>query len=147
MRFHDPSRFTEDESARACLLRALEWSKWPAFLSQPLVPLLYLFFRWYWVLLGVFLVNKLWVLVRYRFQNVQAAAFGSLFVRVKWITMVLAGALFISRARWGLAALTAFTPLIVPILGLGSPADIGLLQGEFMRQLGYANRVVEPRSE
>ncbi len=52
-------------------LRAVEWGRWPIFLSQPLAPILLLFFDWKAVILVVVVANLLWaILVRYQFVNV-----------------------------------------------------------------------------
>ena len=81
--------FTADEIMRVSWLRAVEWLKWPSFVLQPLLPILYFSVPWRLVLAAVVLANVVWLFVRYRFVSYTLATLGCLFVRLKWPTMLL----------------------------------------------------------
>jgi hypothetical protein len=40
----------ESEMRRFLWLRAAEWKNWPSFISQPIVPVLFIWFPWFYVL-------------------------------------------------------------------------------------------------
>jgi|SRR5258708_4649600 hypothetical protein len=78
-------QFTEEETRRWLFLRAAEWKNWPSFLSQPVVPVLFIFYTWYYVLGGVLFLDILWAGLRYRYVNVPAATNAVYFVSFcKW---------------------------------------------------------------
>ena len=82
MRF---ASWTDAEIQRWLLLRAVEWNVLPAFASQPLVPILFLFLPWYLVVAAVVLLNFLWSKVRYSYVNATVANAICLFVvYAKW---------------------------------------------------------------
>ena len=82
----DLTQFTEEEVARRWLfLRAAEWKNWPSFVSQPIVPILFIFCPWYYIFGGVLFLDILWAGLRYRYVNVSAAASAVSFVEyLKW---------------------------------------------------------------
>lgn len=118
-------------------LRAVEWQAWPSFLSQPIVPVLYLFYPWYRVLLALAIANLLWLPVRAPLANHRVAFWGCLFVRLKWITTPIVAVFFLSERRWGMAVLTALTTYVVVLPGFFAAGRTGLFQRLFMQQLGY----------
>src|ERR1700730_15669104 len=66
-------------------LRATEWLNFPSFVSQPIVPILLIFFYWPYVLGGVFAADVLWAFIRYSYVNVRAATYAVNFVAPsKW---------------------------------------------------------------
>ena len=82
MRF---ANWTDAEIQRWLLLRAIEWCAFPAFASQPLVPIMFLLFPWYWVIAAVVALNILWSWIRYSYVNIAAARAACLFVVwAKW---------------------------------------------------------------
>lgn len=70
---------------RECWLRATEWLSWPTFISQPLTPILFIFYPWYFVIAGIFLADVLWAGIRYKYVNLSAARAAVPFVAyAKW---------------------------------------------------------------
>jgi len=67
MNFHG---YTEDEIKRWLWLRAIEWGAFPAYLSQPVAPILFIFYHWYFVVLGVVALGLIWCFFRYSFVSV-----------------------------------------------------------------------------
>lgn len=134
------SGFSDEENLRACWLRAVEWGKWPAFISQPLIPLLYIFYPVQWVLLSVIVANILWAFVRYRFTSLAAATWGALFVRLKWLTIPTTTAYFLFYGRYWVALLALTVPLYAAVLGIFTGSfKIGISQQKFMAELGYVH--------
>jgi hypothetical protein len=112
--------YSPDEITRLCWLRAVEWIAWPAFLSQPLLPILYIYYPVYWVLLGCF------------------------WVRLKWLTIPAALFVLFQERRYIAFALTLATPVLVSVLNAPSqliaaiaqfPSEIGTVQGKFLEQV------------
>jgi hypothetical protein len=59
--------YTDAEIQRWLHLRAIEWSGFPGYLAQIVAPILFIFYPWWQVLLGVFLISLPWCIVRYWF--------------------------------------------------------------------------------
>ena len=92
--------FTPDELARLCWLRAVEWLAWPAFLSQPLLPILYVYYPVRQALMVTVLAGFVWILIRYNFMNLRLADLGCLWVRLKWITIPIGCLLLLRQGRY-----------------------------------------------
>jgi len=45
--------------------RAIEWSGWPTFISQPVVPGLFIFYPWHFVVIGLLCVDLVWQIVQH----------------------------------------------------------------------------------
>lgn len=133
-----PAEHSDQENLTWAWLRAVEWGRWPIFLSQPIAPFLLLFFSWPAVVSGTILLNLLWAgFVRYRVVNVKAAYYGAIIVRLKWLTCpVVAIYLYSGGERVG-AALALLWPLLIFVIGAVPTTQIGEIQNMFMAQLGY----------
>jgi hypothetical protein len=55
----DLRSYTEPELQRWLHLRAIEWAAWPAFITQPVVPILFMFFPALFVIIGLIAVDFL----------------------------------------------------------------------------------------
>jgi hypothetical protein len=124
------------------MLRAIEWGIWPAFLSQPIVPVLLIFFEW-WGVIGVFIIlTILWSFVRYRYVNVAMARFGVFFVLLKWITVPVAVIYLLIQQNYISAVVALLWPIfLAPYLGIFiGGTKIGKIQEMFMAQLGYSEK-------
>jgi hypothetical protein len=149
---------SDQDNLQWSLLRGIEWSGWPLFMSQPIVPVLLYFYDWYWVLIGVFLVTLLWrVTVLQWFVSVRLVSIGPLFVLLKFLTCPLM-AFLIWRQGHHLVALLAllwpfagmilsgslltiihgFLGLFIPVLSPERTIHVGPIQNRFMNALGYA---------
>jgi hypothetical protein len=58
---------------RICFLRAIEWELWPLFLSQSILPILYLFMEWRLAWMLVCSLSAVWFPYRYRLANIGVA--------------------------------------------------------------------------
>jgi hypothetical protein len=131
--------YSQDEVMRLCWLRALEWLSWPAFLSQPVLPMLYLFWPWYSVLIGVAIVSIAWRFVRNKFTSYRLASVGCLFVRLKWPTIFTLAIYFLLHGKYFLSALTLVTPLVAMAMIPLSTGTVGVLQMRFAGELLFTS--------
>jgi hypothetical protein len=115
----------------------MEWTNWPSFISQPIVPIMLIFYRWYFVLLAVFILDLLWTAIRYRYVNVAAATYAVIFVKFcKW-PAALGSAVYLFVHH-------SYLPGILAVawpLGLCGvvvvPGKIGEVELLFARKIGY----------
>jgi len=133
-----PAEHSDQENLTWAWLRAVEWGRWPIFLSQPIAPLLLLFFSWPAVVIGTILLNLLWAgFVRYRVVNVKAAYYGVIMVRLKWLICPIVAIYLYSGGQLVGAALALLWPLLIFVIGAVPTTQIGKIQNMFMSQLGY----------
>lgn len=136
----NPREHTDHENQEWSSHRASEWGGLPLFLSQPLVPLLLIWFPWKALVLSLVVMNCAWgCSVRYRFINVTLAEFGSVFHFWKWMTCPIAALyLYYAAGDSHKAAIALLWPLLtIPLMYLSWPVDKGRLQTLFMRRFGY----------
>ena len=134
----DPTLHPDEVNLRWSLLRAIEWGRWPIFLSQPAVPVLLLVFDWKAVVVGIIITNLLWAsFVRYRFVSVAGAYWGATLVRLKWLMCPMAAVYLFMRGELGLAALSLFWPALIFVIGALPTTQVGRIQNMFMARLGY----------
>ena len=130
------SGYTEAEMKRWLWLRAVEWDAFPAFVSQPIAPVLFIFFPWYYVLLVVFVLGLLWCLVRYAFVSVFAATIACLaVVWLKW-PAAIGGSIYLFFHHQVIAGLVA---LLWPVLAgfVTIPGMIGNIELSFAKKVGF----------
>ena len=136
----NPREHTDRENQDWSSLRASEWGGLPLFLSQPLVPLLLIWFPWKALVLSLVAINFTWGLTaRYRFISIALADLGSVFHYWKWITCPVAATyLYYAVGDSHKALIALFWPLItMPLMFLSRPVDKGRLQQLFMGRFGY----------
>lgn len=134
--------FTEDELRRWLLLRATEWCYFPGFISQPVVPISLIFFPLVTVLLSIFLINLLWVYVRYSYVNINLARFAVFFVGyLKWPATIGSFIYLLINKQYLPAVVALLWPAIVLIkIFFGYPGKIGVIELEFAKKIGYVNK-------
>jgi hypothetical protein len=134
----NPSEHSDQDNLTWSYLRAIEWGRWPIFLSQLVAPILLVFFNWVSVIVGVILLNILWsFLVRYRFVSVTVAYWGAVFARLKWLFCLGAAIYLFLNHRTISAILSLSWPMLIFILGMLPTTQIGIIQKMFMKALGY----------
>lgn len=134
----DPSEHSNEENLRWAWLRAVEWGIWPAFLSGPIVPLLFLFFEWWKIVIVVAILTIAWSFIRYRYVNVTIASLGVYFVNLKWVTCPVAAIYLIVQHNYILAILAVVWPAITGFFSLFvGGIKIEVIQNKFMNKLGY----------
>ena len=111
-------------------------------LSQPLLPILYIYFPVYWVLLGVILLGFAWLPFRYRFASLQLATLGCYWVHLKWLTIPIGLFVLFRQGRYLAFAVALATPWMAALLNAPaqfiaaagkSPSQIGIVQERFLQ--------------
>lgn len=157
----DATEYTHDENVRWSWLRAVEWIRWPYFISQPIVPVMLLFWPWQATITGVLASNLLWfVFVRPHSVSLPVAKFGACFVRLKWVVCPITSFYLFNRGATGEALLALLWPVLIAVIpsipGINLVAliviptsEIGPVQMRFMAALGYelGKSAVESDSE
>ena len=133
------SEYTGEEILRWCWLRGVEWGRWPLFVAQPIVPVLFIFFSWWKITVVVVLLTWLWAFIRYSYISIILADLGCLFAHLKWPLSVGVGIYLLTEGRYLLAALSALWPLVTLILQFITPRmQIGKMQERFLNELGLS---------
>lgn len=127
--------YSENEIRQYLMARAIEWNTWPGFLSQPIFPILLIFYKWWTVISFFILASLVWSLVKYHFINVKMAEFGIVFAKLKWLSIPACAIYFISARKYGLAILSVLWPIVAASLGAGG--KIGDIEITFARKLGF----------
>ena len=135
----NPEEHSEDENVQWCGLRAIEWGRWPLFLSQTIGPLLLLRLPISFVIIGFLTLNVLWALVRYRFVSPKFAYIGVLFTFPKILIWIGCAAFFFVHHDTSKALVSLFWLPIISIIGMIPTTQVGILQGRFMETLGLSD--------
>ena len=129
--------YTDDEVRRWLWLRAIEWGAFPAYLSQPVAPILFIFYPWYFVILWIFILGVLWCFFRYSFVSPGLA--GAVVVPVVWLKWPAAvgSSVYLFWHHQIVAGVFALIwPLVASFTGL--PAKIGVIELALAKKIGYA---------
>jgi hypothetical protein len=141
---NDLSDLTSDEIVKATWLRAVEWSKWPTFVAQPLLPLLFTFYPVWAVCVGVIVATWLWLLFRYRFVSYRLASYAAVWVRLKWPMILVFGIYALWHHQWYRGIAICISHLItMALVPFSPPGQIGVLQKRFMSSVGFDPENVE----
>ncbi|MGB7583100.1 MAG: hypothetical protein WBL85_11715 [Sedimentisphaerales bacterium] len=132
------TNWTNDEIKRWLWLRSIEWAALPAFVSQPLAPILFIFFPWYLVLGVVVILGVLWCLLRYLFVNVAFATIACcIVVWLKWPSAV-GSAIYLFFHHHPLPAIIALLwPLLAGFAGI--PGKVGVIELAFAKKIGFVS--------
>lgn len=136
-------QFTDEEARRWLFLRATEWTNWPSFLSQPIVPVLFIFYPWYFVLLGVFFLDIIWTVIRYRYVNVIAATYAVFFVRYCNWPVAIGSAIYLSVHHRYLVGFLGLAWSFGLCGVVGVPGKIGRVELMFAQKIGYIGQSSE----
>jgi hypothetical protein len=135
-----PVDLSEGQIGRWVFLRSLEWENWPGFVSQPVVPILFIFCKWFYVLAGAFILNVLWAGIRYRYVSVRAATGGMYFVMFcKWPTAI-GGSIYLFTHGSHLAGILALAWPMGLCGFIGVPGQTGRIELMFARGMGYVEQ-------
>lgn len=136
----------DDYQLQYCWARAVEWKMFVAFLAQSILPVLYLFYSWKLVLLGLLVANSIWnLLLCTAVISLRLAAAAMLWSKLKWLSITVLGVYFLWSRQWLVASLTALTPIIAALVGqLTLRRPVELIQEFFMLQLGHVKTDPSP---
>lgn len=133
----NPAQQTDQENLTWCYIRAIEWKAWPAFLSQPVVPIFFIFIPWYYVLLTLIVLSWLWATVRHKFVNPAFAELAVFFVKLKWATIPISVIYLAYTGHYILAIVSLFWTYLAGIVGFVPGGLTGRIQKMFMASFGY----------
>lgn len=134
--------FTESELQRWLWLRAVEWANWPSFLSQPLAPILFIFFWLPYVLAGILVLDILWASIRYTYVNPQLANAGAILVAwLTWPAAIGAAIYLFIQVNYISGVLALLWPFLAGSVYI--PAKIGLIELAFAKNVGYVDKDAE----
>jgi len=138
--------YTDEEIKRWLWLRAVEWSSFPAFISQPVAPILFIFFPWYFVVLAVVALGFIWRFIRYSFVSVGLAY--SAVVPVVWLKWPasIGSSIYLFVHHEAIAAILALVwPYLAGLVGavVGRPNQVGLIELAFAKKIGYVSKNAE----
>jgi hypothetical protein len=141
--------YSEPEIQQWLHLRAIEWCAWPVFLSQPLVPVLLIFYRVVPVLLAVVVAEILWRFVRYSLVSPRLASMGANFVIIlKWQCAIGAAIYLAIHGAYGLAILAFAWPFVASAASLpgtllwalaGRRTWVGAAELALAKRIGYVS--------
>ena len=128
--------FTESELRRLLWLRAIEWANWPAFLAQPMAPILFIFLWWPYVLVGGFVLDILWTSIRYSYVNIWLANSGAIIVTwLKWPAAIGAAIYLFIQGSYIAGVLALIWPWLAGLICI--PAKVGQIELAFAKKIGY----------
>ena len=128
---------SEELRQRWCMMRAMEWGRWPIFVSQPIVPILFIFVPWWQVLVGLVIASWVWAIFRWAVILPRAAEFGAVLVQLRWPVSIVCGIYLAFQSRYGEAALATFWPFAILLLFPITPrVPIGKMELAFREALG-----------
>jgi hypothetical protein len=143
----NPIEHSDQENLHWAWLRAVEWGRWPIFLSQTIAPVLLIWLPWFNVVAGVFILNLIWALfIRYKFISAVAASAGIYVVLARWVTWPAATIDMFIQKRYPECLVALAWPVLILPLGAFTPVQIGRIQVEFMHALGYEPSDLNPLS-
>ena len=134
--------WTDAEIRHWLILRAIEWTNWPAFLSQLLAPLLLVAVWWPVVIIGVLVADLLWVPIRYSFVSPVLANLACFAVRwAKWPVAVGSAACLLIHRSYLVGILALCWPVIAIFVCI--PGKVGRVELAFAKKIGYVEQAEE----
>jgi hypothetical protein len=131
----NPREHTDDDNTKWAWLRAVEWNSWPSFVTIPLVPLAFLYVKWWKVLLTILLANLFWFVIRKLFLSLHLAEVAAWLNPLRWPVSLGMTIYFGIHRQFGLGVLSLAWPSLAGLIG--PPVWIGPTQDRIMMRLGY----------
>ena len=139
--------YTHAEIKRWLQLRAIEWSGWPAFITQPLIPLLLTAFPALPVLLTLLAAETLWPFVSLFCINLPLVKLSPLLATfLKWPSAIGCGVFLFMHHRPGVAVLALLWPVLAAFASapatlltvrLRLPGQIAVIERVLAQRIGY----------
>lgn len=130
---------TDEEVRRWIWLRSIEWANWPIFISQPLIPIAIIFFKWWLVLVIIYIINIFWSGVRYKYFNPLSATLAAYFVKLNWPAAIGCGVYLYVHGDYALAMMACLCPLLSGVLVLSG--NLERIQKLLTRTIGCHGEV------
>jgi hypothetical protein len=145
--------YSEPELQRWLHLRAIEWSGLPAFVTQPIVPILFIFYPWTHILATLLVVDFFWCCIGYSLVSVSLAKMNCLFVIIcKWPAALGSAIYLFTQHRIWFGIFALLWPMVAAFIGarsrllftlLGVPRYIGKVELNLAKQIGYVPQDAE----
>jgi hypothetical protein len=130
-----------DQKLLVCHRRAIEWLSFPVLIGQTLLPVLYAFLPWQWLLAAFAGCLIAWPFVRVPLASFKAVLIGMFIGKPKWFIAFGMAIYFYMHRDPGLAILSLATPAAMGVLLMfyvsKKRAVVDQLQAIFMNQMGY----------
>ena len=135
--FWKPEQHSNQENGIWANLRAMEWGSFPSFVSQPIAPILMLFFNPIVVVLVIIILNILWRFVRYKTYNPYLSSLAVYFVKLKWISVVGMAILFYLNHNIPYALVSLFwVPISYVLMVSSMPVEVGRIEKNILKMMG-----------
>ena len=118
-------------------LRALAWVALPAFVSQPLAPIMFVFFPWYWVITAIGVLGFLWSLIGHFCVNVTVIAIVySMVIWARWLSAI-GSAIYLMFVDY--QPVPAMIALVWPFLSslVRVPGDVRMAELILANKIGF----------
>jgi hypothetical protein len=133
------NNYSDEEIKRWLLLRSIEWTTWPAYLSQAIIPMLLIYFVWWHVLSAFVVLSIIWTFIRYKYVNPYLSQIGAIFSILKWPSAILASAFLVFNFHYAIAILALIWPVGISAF-VGIPGKIGRVEVLLAQKIGYKNK-------
>ncbi|MCD6427818.1 MAG: hypothetical protein J7L03_06985 [Caldisericaceae bacterium] len=101
--------------------RASEWANFPLFVLEPFIPILFYFAKWWYIIIGAYLLNLLWIPVRYKYFDPKLSEFAWKMNKIKWGVLFGVAIFLFTKKMLVEGIVTLVWPFITLILVMISP--------------------------
>jgi hypothetical protein len=134
----NPHEHTNQENQQWSVLRAMEWEALPAFISQPIVPVLLIFFQWYFIIGAVLVASWLWAIVRHSFVSIVLSEIAYGFVKLRWLTVPCTSIYLFFNGSYFLGIVVLLWVALAAAIGFTVPGGkSSVIQRMFLASMGY----------
>ena len=141
MILRNPKKHSTEDNVRWSWLRAAEWRALPVYLSQPILPILLVFFPWYYVVPAILAAGVAWTPFRQRLVNVKVSSISGLFITIlKWPATLAGTVMLTMQGEYLLAAVAVVWQVTGGLIGgivCGGGPGIAIYQRLLLRKMGY----------
>lgn len=130
----DPSKHKKTENEAYINGRSGEWAHFPIFSTQMLVPPLFLVVKWYFVLIGLVLLEILWSFVREKNLNYRLSDLVWQLNKARWAVFIGFGGFYIYKTMFVEAALSFLWPFVSLLIAFVDPKqDYNAIKEKFAK--------------
>jgi hypothetical protein len=128
--------YTDEEIKRWLWLRAIEWSAFPAYVSQVVAPILFIFHPWYLVILALVAFGLFWCVIRYAFVSVTLSNTACLVVVwLKWPVATGSAIYLFVHHEFAAGAAALIWPLVAAFTI--PPGKVGVIELALAKRIGF----------
>jgi hypothetical protein len=125
-----------DDLKRWLWLMAVEWTAFPSFILQPVIPILLIFISPIYIFLGLAILNILWTKIRYLYFNLLFSYYAVLIVAyLKWPAVIISFCYLIFHKQYLLSVLALAWPWLSGVIAI--PGKIGIVEIIIAAKIGF----------